>query len=148
MNKIPKSYTPHTLWIAMLLLTLLTYFMGKMGFSGVISVLIVLVTAIIKATIIMRDFMALRDKGMCHIYSPYLLRETSYYKIEASSEQYKDEYINVYLMKCVLKLATFYKTARSVREYIHVYILLSPALGIYGQCPVKCTFRSNISLFS
>ena len=48
----------------MLLLTLLTYFMGKMAFGGVITVLIVLVTAMIKATIIIRDFMALRDVSL------------------------------------------------------------------------------------
>jgi len=48
----------------MLLLTLLTYLMGKMAFGGVITVLIVLVTAMIKATIIIRDFMALRDVSL------------------------------------------------------------------------------------
>lgn len=48
----------------MLLLTFSTYLMGKMGFSGAIAVLILLTTAIIKATIIIRDFMELRDVSL------------------------------------------------------------------------------------
>ena len=48
----------------MLLLTLSTYLMGKVGFSGVIAVSILLITAIIKATIIIRDFMELRDVSL------------------------------------------------------------------------------------
>lgn len=48
----------------MLLLTLSTYLMGKMGFSGAITVFVLLITAIIKATIIIRDFMELRDVSL------------------------------------------------------------------------------------
>lgn len=66
MNKpeFSKYYNTRTLWIVMLLLTLFTYLMGKVGFSGVIAVFILLITAIIKATIIIRDFMELRNVSL------------------------------------------------------------------------------------
>ena len=48
----------------MLLLTLSTYLMGKVGFSGAFAVFFLLITAIIKATIIIRDFMELRDVSL------------------------------------------------------------------------------------
>lgn len=48
----------------MLVLTLTTYFMGKMGFSGVVAVSFLLITAIIKGTFIIRDFMELRDVSL------------------------------------------------------------------------------------
>ncbi|MCK5726955.1 MAG: cytochrome C oxidase subunit IV family protein [Thiotrichaceae bacterium] len=64
MSKINKYYNSHTLWIVMLLLTLSTYWMGKIGFSGVIAIFLLLLTTIIKATIIIRDFMELRDVSL------------------------------------------------------------------------------------
>ena len=54
-------YNVHTLWIAMLLLTLSTYALGKLGFSGIPVVLFLLATAALKGTFIIRDFMELRD---------------------------------------------------------------------------------------
>jgi hypothetical protein len=57
-------YNIHTLWIAMLLLTLSTYAMGKLGFSGISVVLFLLLTAALKGTFIIRDFMELRDVSL------------------------------------------------------------------------------------
>ena len=48
----------------MLLLTLSTYVLGKLDFSGLAVVLILLVTAIIKAVFIIRDFMELRGVSL------------------------------------------------------------------------------------
>lgn len=44
----------------MLLLTIFTYALGKLGYSGIYAVIFLLVTAAIKGTIIIRDFMELR----------------------------------------------------------------------------------------
>ncbi len=57
MNKI---YNIHTIWIAMLLLTLSTYAMGKLGFSGTGAMLFLILTALVKSTFIIRDFMELK----------------------------------------------------------------------------------------
>ncbi|MEE9352009.1 MAG: cytochrome C oxidase subunit IV family protein [Thiotrichaceae bacterium] len=57
-------YNIHTLWIAMLLLTLSTYAMGKLGFSGIAVVFFLLLTAALKGTFIIRDFMELRDVSL------------------------------------------------------------------------------------
>lgn len=54
----------HTIWLAMTLLTLLSYGFGKMGFSGAFSVVILLLTAVIKGTLIIGDFMELRDVSL------------------------------------------------------------------------------------
>lgn len=45
----------------MIVLTIFSYAMGKFNFSGLASVLILLLTAVIKGTIIISDFMELRD---------------------------------------------------------------------------------------
>ncbi len=48
----------------MILLTLSTYTLGKTGYSGKIAMMILLATAIAKATIIIRDFMGLRGVSL------------------------------------------------------------------------------------
>lgn len=48
----------------MLLLTLSTYAMGKLGFSGIAVVFFLLLTAALKGTFIIRDFMELRDVSL------------------------------------------------------------------------------------
>ncbi len=48
----------------MLLLTLSTYAMGKLGFSGIAVVFFLLLTAALKGTFIIRDFMKLRDVSL------------------------------------------------------------------------------------
>lgn len=57
-------YNAHTIWIVMMLLTLSTYAVGKLGYTGVIVVLFLLVTALIKGSFIIRDFMALKDVSL------------------------------------------------------------------------------------
>ncbi|MDT8281599.1 MAG: cytochrome C oxidase subunit IV family protein [Gammaproteobacteria bacterium] len=59
-----RYYNIHTLWLAMLLLTLSTYALGKLKYSGTVVTLIILVTVAIKATFIIRDFMELRGVSL------------------------------------------------------------------------------------
>ena len=59
-----KLYNVHTLWLVMLLLTLTTYAIGKLGYSGVAVVSFLLITATAKATFIIRDFMELRGVSL------------------------------------------------------------------------------------
>jgi len=54
----------HVIWLLMVALTILSYGMGKFGFSGVASVLVLLLTAVIKGTLIIRDFMELRGVSL------------------------------------------------------------------------------------
>ncbi len=51
----------HTIWLLMIALTLFTYVFGKLGYNGLFVTLILLLTAVIKGTLIIRDFMELRD---------------------------------------------------------------------------------------
>jgi hypothetical protein len=48
----------------MMLLTLSTYAVGKSGYSGIIVVLFLLLTALIKGSLIIRDFMELKDVSL------------------------------------------------------------------------------------
>ena len=57
-------YNIHTIWLLMMLLTLSTYAMGELGFSGVVAVLILLSTAAIKGVFIIRDFMELKGVSL------------------------------------------------------------------------------------
>ncbi len=59
-----KYYNIHTIWLAMVLLTVSSYSVGKLGFSGTIAVLLLLLTALIKGTFIIRDFMELRGVSL------------------------------------------------------------------------------------
>jgi len=59
-----KLYNIHTLWLGMLLLTLTTYAIGKLGYSGVVVVSFLLITAAAKAIFIIRDFMELRGVSL------------------------------------------------------------------------------------
>ena len=61
---INKHITIHTLWLAMLLLTLSTYVVGKLGFSGVTVVFFLLATTVLKGTFIIRHFMELQDVSL------------------------------------------------------------------------------------
>ncbi|PCJ85644.1 MAG: hypothetical protein COA54_10620 [Thiotrichaceae bacterium] len=63
-TSVKKMYDVHTIWIVMLLLTLSTYVLGRLDFNGLAVVLILLVTAIIKAVFIIRDFMELRGVSL------------------------------------------------------------------------------------
>jgi len=57
-------YNIHTIWIALILLTLSTYAMGKLGFSGLTVVLVLLLTAAIKGVLIINDFMELNGVSL------------------------------------------------------------------------------------
>ena len=61
---IDKLYNIHTIWLAMMVLTLATYAMGKLGYSGVAVILFLLLTATTKATFIIRDYMELRGVSL------------------------------------------------------------------------------------
>lgn len=59
-----KYYNIHTVWLAMIFLTLSTYAIGKMGFSGIAVVFLLLLTVIVKGTLIIRDYMELKDVSL------------------------------------------------------------------------------------
>ncbi len=64
MKKMNNAFNIHTLWLAMIVLTLSTYALGKFGFNGIAVVFILLLTVIIKGTIIIRDYMELRGVSL------------------------------------------------------------------------------------
>jgi len=57
MNKLNKV---NTIWIIMMVLTVSTYMMGALQLGGTGVVMFLLLTMIIKSTLIIRDFMELR----------------------------------------------------------------------------------------
>lgn len=57
-------YNIHTIWLAMLVLTLSTYIMGKLDFNGIIITFILLLTVITKAYFIINDYMELRGVSL------------------------------------------------------------------------------------
>ena len=60
-----KSYfNVHTIWLLMMLLTLSTYTVGELNYGGGIAVLLLLLTAVIKGSFIIRDFMELKDVSL------------------------------------------------------------------------------------
>ncbi len=61
---ISKPVNVHILWLAMMLLTMITYAMGKLDLNGAAVMLFLLLTAAVKATFIIRDFMELRGVSL------------------------------------------------------------------------------------
>lgn len=59
-----KYFTVNRIWIIMVLLTLSTYAIGKLGYSGTYVVLFLLSTAIIKSSFIIGDFMEVRGTSL------------------------------------------------------------------------------------
>ncbi|MEA1889713.1 MAG: cytochrome C oxidase subunit IV family protein [Pseudomonadota bacterium] len=57
-------YNIHTIWLAMMLLTLTTYAMAKLGYSGAVVMLFLLLSAATKAILIIRDYMELRGVSL------------------------------------------------------------------------------------
>ena len=57
-------YNIHTIWIALILLTLSTYAMGKLGFSSLPIMIVLLLTAAIKGVLIINDFMELKGVSL------------------------------------------------------------------------------------
>ncbi len=63
-NPMKTYYNIHTIWLAMILLTLGTYFIGKLNFNGLEVVAFVLVTTLVKGVFIIRDFMELKGVSL------------------------------------------------------------------------------------
>ena len=59
-----KLYNIHGLWLTMMVLTITTYVLGKLGYSGIAVMSFILLTAATKATFIIRDFMGLRGVSL------------------------------------------------------------------------------------
>ena len=59
-----KYYNIHTIWLFLLLLTISTYLFGHFQSSGFGVVMFIILIAIIKATLIMREFMELRGVSL------------------------------------------------------------------------------------
>ena len=57
-------YNVHTIWIAMLLLTLSTYSMGKLGMGGIPVMGFLILTAVVKGAFIIHDFMELKGVSL------------------------------------------------------------------------------------
>ena len=57
-------YNIHSIWLLMMLLTLTTYFIGELGYYGMAPVLFLLLTAMIKGGLIIRDFMELKGVSL------------------------------------------------------------------------------------
>ncbi len=59
-----KLHSVTTLWLLMMALTISTYMVGVLGYSGTKVVMFLLLTILIKGTIIIRDFMELRGVSL------------------------------------------------------------------------------------
>lgn len=59
-----KLHSVTTLWLLMMVLTISTYMVGAFGYSGTKVVMFLLLTILIKGTIIIRDFMELRGVSL------------------------------------------------------------------------------------
>lgn len=59
-----KYYNVHTVWLFLILLTLSSYLFGHYHSSGILVVIVLVFTAIIKAVLIMREFMELRGVSL------------------------------------------------------------------------------------
>jgi cytochrome c oxidase subunit 4 len=57
-------YNANAIWVSLLLLTAFTYFMGELRYSGATAMLIILMIAAIKGSLIMRDFMGLKNVSL------------------------------------------------------------------------------------
>ncbi|RKZ68379.1 MAG: hypothetical protein DRQ44_04510 [Gammaproteobacteria bacterium] len=59
-----KLYNIHSIWLTMMVLTLTTYAMGKLEYSGMAVMLFLLSSATVKAGMVIRDFMGLRGVSL------------------------------------------------------------------------------------
>jgi len=57
-------YNIHTVWLVMMLLTITTYVMGKSGYQGAGIMLVLMLTSVIKGSLIIRDFMELKGVSL------------------------------------------------------------------------------------
>ncbi len=63
-NAMKSYHNVNTVWIVMMLLTISTYAVGELDYSGVIAVSFLLLTALIKGSFIIRDFMELKGVAL------------------------------------------------------------------------------------
>jgi hypothetical protein len=59
-----KLYNIHTIWLFLIILTISTYLFGHFQSSGMVVVLFLVLTAVIKSVLIMREFMELRGVSL------------------------------------------------------------------------------------
>ncbi len=59
-----KLHNIHSIWLAMMVLTLTTYAIGKLEYSGMAVMLFLLSSATVKAGMVIRDFMGLRGVSL------------------------------------------------------------------------------------
>ncbi|MBV1915756.1 MAG: cytochrome C oxidase subunit IV family protein [Pseudomonadales bacterium] len=59
-NPMKYWHNSNVIWVAMMLLTLFSYFIGEVGSGGLIAMLVVLIAAAVKSVLIIREFMELR----------------------------------------------------------------------------------------
>ena len=63
-NMMKHYYTIHTLYLVLLALTLSSYLLGELVKSGLWAMLYLLFTAVIKGSLIIRDFMGLNSVSL------------------------------------------------------------------------------------
>jgi len=63
-HSMKNFYNVHTIWLLMVALTLTTYAVGQLGFSGLGVIFFVLLTTLIKGAVIIRDFMELKGVSL------------------------------------------------------------------------------------
>jgi len=59
-----KFYTIHTVWLFLILLTISTYLFGHFQSSGMLVVSSIVLIAVIKSVLIMREFMQLKGVSL------------------------------------------------------------------------------------
>ncbi len=59
-----QLHTTDIIWIVLMLLTLFSYTVGKLGLSGELAVFLLLLVSLIKGIFIIRDFMGLRGVSL------------------------------------------------------------------------------------
>jgi len=59
-----KAYNIHLVWLGLMLLTVASYFIGELGNGGIVAMIFLMFAAAIKAFLIIRDFMGLRNVSL------------------------------------------------------------------------------------
>ena len=59
-----QYYNIHTIYLLMMVLTVLTYALGETGYSGVVAMSFLLIAAMLKCSFIISDFMGLRGVSL------------------------------------------------------------------------------------
>ena len=59
-----KFYNIHTIWVILILLTLMTYGLSHINASSTAIMFVLMITAFVKGAMIIRDFMELKDVSL------------------------------------------------------------------------------------